>query len=149
MLKSSSKICWIPAPGPAFTLNTDGYVSRSSGKATSRGALRDWQGRAHNAFMANLGTCSITRAELAGTVTGLDRAWNIIVRDIEIQTDSNCAVNLLIKETAADYQHASNVSCNGVSRISIRGEPNCILKIGATGKKFSSNLNNSINFSFI
>ncbi|CAN1256533.1 hypothetical protein LINPERPRIM_LOCUS9355 [Linum perenne] len=60
--------------------------------------------------MANLGTCSITRAELTCIATGLDRAWNIGVRDIEIQTDSNCAVNLLTKEMAADHQHAGIVT---------------------------------------
>ncbi|CAN1256534.1 Putative ribonuclease H protein At1g65750 [Linum perenne] len=108
--KKTAEICWTPAPGPVFTLNTDGSVSISSGKPTAGGALRDWQGRTHGAFMANLGTCSITRAELTCIATGLDRAWNIGVRDIEIQTDSNCAVNLLTKEMAADHQHAGIVT---------------------------------------
>ncbi|CAN1809467.1 Putative ribonuclease H protein At1g65750 [Linum perenne] len=91
----------------AFTLNSDGSVDRPSGNASAGGVLRNWQGRSIDAFTANLGKCSITRAELTGIIIGMERAWNAGVRDLEIQTDSLTAVGLLNNAKATDHQHAS------------------------------------------
>ncbi|CAN1809468.1 Putative ribonuclease H protein At1g65750 [Linum perenne] len=105
--KRVAAICWKPAPAPSFTLNSDGSVDRPSGNASAGGVLRNWQGRSIDAFTANLGKCSITRAELTGIIIGMERAWNAGVRDLEIQTDSLTAVGLLNNAKATDHQHAS------------------------------------------
>ncbi|CAN1243659.1 Putative ribonuclease H protein At1g65750, partial [Linum perenne] len=91
------------------TLNTGGSVIRQTGVATTGGVLRDHNGRVSDAFTANLGKCSITRAELTGIVLGMERAWNKGIRSLEIQTDSLCAVNLLLKADNLDHQHATIV----------------------------------------
>ncbi|CAN1826464.1 Putative ribonuclease H protein At1g65750 [Linum perenne] len=54
----------------------------------------------------NLGKCSITRAELTGAVTGLERAWELGVRELTVQLDSLCAVRLISDLENTDHQHA-------------------------------------------
>ncbi|CAN1178257.1 Putative ribonuclease H protein At1g65750 [Linum perenne] len=53
----------------------------------------------------NLGKCSITRAELTGAVTGLERAWELGVRELTVQLDSLCAVRLISDLENTDHQH--------------------------------------------
>ncbi|CAN1799663.1 Putative ribonuclease H protein At1g65750 [Linum perenne] len=67
----------------------------------------DWQGRTIDVLTANLGRCSITRAELTRIIIGMERAWNARIRDLEIQTDSLTAVGLLKNDKATEHQHAS------------------------------------------
>ncbi|CAN1243656.1 Putative ribonuclease H protein At1g65750, partial [Linum perenne] len=105
----SASICWRASPCSEATLNTGGSVIRQTGVATTGGVLRDHNGRVSDAFTANLGKCSITRAELTGIVLGMERAWNKGIRSLEIQTDSLCAVNLLLKADNLDHQHATIV----------------------------------------
>ncbi|CAN1799327.1 Putative ribonuclease H protein At1g65750, partial [Linum perenne] len=62
------------------------------------------------AFAANLGVCSISRAEITGIVLGLEKAWEMGVRDIVVQSDSLCAVRLLSSDDSLDHQHATIVS---------------------------------------
>ncbi|CAN1147499.1 hypothetical protein LINPERHAP2_LOCUS15912 [Linum perenne] len=40
-----------------------------------------------------------------GIVLGMERAWNKGIGSLEIQTDSLCAVNLLLKADNLDHQH--------------------------------------------
>ncbi|CAN1120796.1 Putative ribonuclease H protein At1g65750, partial [Linum perenne] len=108
--KVEATISWKPANAPCFTLNTDGSVERANGDASAGGVLRNWQGRTVDAYTANLGKCSITRAELTGIIVGLERAWNAGIRELEIQTDSLAAVRLLTNDKATEHQHASLIA---------------------------------------
>ncbi|CAN1163374.1 Putative ribonuclease H protein At1g65750 [Linum perenne] len=74
--------------------------------AAAGGVLRNWEGRVVDAFTINLGICSITRAELTGAVKGLERAWELGVRELTVQLDSICAVRLLSDLANTDHQHA-------------------------------------------
>ncbi|CAN1751223.1 hypothetical protein LINPERHAP1_LOCUS4264 [Linum perenne] len=56
-------------------------------------------------FSANLGKCSITRAEITGIVMGLERAWEAGIRQVEVQTDSMCAIRLLSEADDLNNQH--------------------------------------------
>ncbi|CAN1165453.1 Putative ribonuclease H protein At1g65750 [Linum perenne] len=67
-------IDWDPGPEGWVTINTDGSVLQSSGNATAGGLIRDHLGHCFSAFSANLGRCSITRAELRGILHGLEEA---------------------------------------------------------------------------
>ncbi|CAN1194412.1 Putative ribonuclease H protein At1g65750 [Linum perenne] len=107
---TTAQICWAPAQGPAFTLNTDGSVKVSARRSAAGGCLRNSEGRVIDAFAANLGNCSITRAELTGVVIGMERAWDIGIRNIEVQTDSAVVVNLVSKDALGDHQHAALTS---------------------------------------
>ncbi|CAN1162810.1 Putative ribonuclease H protein At1g65750 [Linum perenne] len=83
--KVNTPISWRAAPEPKVTLNTDGSVRRPSGEAIAGGVIRDYKGQVLAAFAANLGTCSISRAEITGIVLGLEKASEMGVRDIEVQ----------------------------------------------------------------
>ncbi|CAN1163535.1 Putative ribonuclease H protein At1g65750 [Linum perenne] len=100
-------IYWKAAQGTSYTLNTDGSVRLSDHVAAAGGCLRDNDGRVIDCFAANLGDCSITRAELTGVINGLDRAWNIGIREVEVQTDSACVVKLLTETMPGNHQHAT------------------------------------------
>ncbi|CAN1177039.1 Putative ribonuclease H protein At1g65750 [Linum perenne] len=105
--KAVKAISWNAAPGPGCTLNTDGSVITSNRNAAAGGCLRNDEGRVVDSFAANLGNCSITRAELTGIAIGLDRAWQMGIRNLEVQTDSACAVKLLAEGSQQSHQHAT------------------------------------------
>ncbi|CAN1142106.1 hypothetical protein LINPERHAP1_LOCUS29170 [Linum perenne] len=43
----------------------------------------------------NLGSCSITRAEIRGAIAGLEPAWEHGFRLVELQIDSRAAISIL------------------------------------------------------
>ncbi|CAN0912824.1 Putative ribonuclease H protein At1g65750 [Linum grandiflorum] len=95
------------APGVCITINTDGSVIQPSGVAAAGGLIRDSQGHCLVAFAANLGICSITRAERRGATFGLKLAWDLGFRNVQLQTDSLCALQLLHTLESMDHQHAA------------------------------------------
>ncbi|CAN1837968.1 Putative ribonuclease H protein At1g65750 [Linum perenne] len=80
------RIAWEPAPDPWITLNADG------------------------SFKRNLGTCSITRADLSSAVECLELAWKKGHRKVSLQLDSKCVVQILNNLTDLDHQHFSLVT---------------------------------------
>ncbi|CAN1795223.1 Putative ribonuclease H protein At1g65750 [Linum perenne] len=104
------RIAWDPPPDPWLTLNVDGSVLRQSNSAAAGGALRTVEGTVLFAFAANLGSCTITRAELRSVVKGLNLAWNSGYRRVAVQVDSLCAVQLLSNPADSDHQHASIIA---------------------------------------
>ncbi|CAN1782782.1 hypothetical protein LINPERHAP1_LOCUS16022 [Linum perenne] len=69
--------------------------------------LQNDHGRFVSAFSANLGSCSIMRDELQNIVEGTKRAWDIGIRNLRIQTDSEAAVRMLTNPACGSNQHAS------------------------------------------
>ncbi|CAN1249919.1 Putative ribonuclease H protein At1g65750 [Linum perenne] len=61
---SATWISWEPRPRGWVTLNSDGAVNTDSGKASAGGLIRDNLGMVLNAYTVNLGSCTITRAEI-------------------------------------------------------------------------------------
>ncbi|CAN1838287.1 Putative ribonuclease H protein At1g65750, partial [Linum perenne] len=78
---------------------------QSTGFATAGGLLRNHLGHCSAAFSANLGKCSITRADLRGILHGLDIAWSEGHRKVRIQT----AVNFILADDYPVHHHASEV----------------------------------------
>ncbi|CAN1140688.1 Putative ribonuclease H protein At1g65750, partial [Linum perenne] len=70
-------------------------------------AQQNDHGRFVSAFSANLGSCSIMRDELQNIVEGTKRAWDIGIRNLRIQTDSEAAVRMLTNPACGSNQHAS------------------------------------------
>ncbi|CAN1766194.1 Putative ribonuclease H protein At1g65750, partial [Linum perenne] len=105
----STEITWDPGPYGWITLNTDGSVKHSTGIATAGGLLRNHLGQCCAAFSANLGKCSITRAELRGILHGLEIAWREGHKKVRIQSDSQTAVNLILADDSPSHHHASEV----------------------------------------
>ncbi|CAI0545960.1 unnamed protein product [Linum tenue] len=69
--------------------------------------MRDHTGRCLAAYAINLGSCSITCAELRGAVEGLQLAWDTGFRCIRVELDSLCAVQLLRSLDSPDHQQAA------------------------------------------
>ncbi|CAN1165414.1 Putative ribonuclease H protein At1g65750 [Linum perenne] len=104
-----SYISWKPGPEDWITLNTDGAVNQASRRATAGGLLRNEAGYCLMAFSANLGICSITRAEMRGAIIGLKIVWDLGFRRVEVQLDSAIAISLLSEEGNVTHHHRSEV----------------------------------------
>ncbi|CAN1145221.1 Putative ribonuclease H protein At1g65750 [Linum perenne] len=104
-----SPIAWDPGPGEWVMVNTDGSVLRNPNRAAAGGIVRTSDGHALEAFVANLGSCSVTRAELHGAVLGLELAWSKGCRLVEVQLDSRAATSLLLQTDEPLHQHALEV----------------------------------------
>lgn len=48
-------------------------------------------------FSINIGVCSVTKAELWGIYQGLLLAWEVGIRNILIEADSECAIQMVAK----------------------------------------------------
>ncbi|CAN1318165.1 Putative ribonuclease H protein At1g65750 [Linum perenne] len=107
--RQTQLIAWRPEDEGWFILNTDGSRYTHSGSTAIGGLIRDDGGRFIQAFTANIGDCSITRAELGAIVQGLRLAWSVGIRRIIIQSDSRTAIDIL-QRAATDNQHASLIS---------------------------------------
>ncbi|CAN1801232.1 Putative ribonuclease H protein At1g65750, partial [Linum perenne] len=103
-------IAWQPGDEDWFTLNTDGSSLSLNGSTTIGGLIRDPHSRFVRAFCANVGDCSITRAELRGIVEGLKLAWDLGIRKIAVQTDSRAAISILEQDMHMVRQHAALVA---------------------------------------
>ncbi|CAN0916842.1 Putative ribonuclease H protein At1g65750 [Linum grandiflorum] len=79
------------------------------GVAAAGGLIRDDSGRFVKAFAANLGSCSITRAEMRAIVDGLKLAWTLGIRRIRVQSDSRTAIAIFANASDLDHQHAALV----------------------------------------
>ncbi|CAL1372235.1 unnamed protein product [Linum trigynum] len=73
--------------------------------AATGGLIRDRDGECLDAFSCNLGVCSTTRAELKGAVVGLERAWQLEFRVVELNLNSQTNINIIKNWQDDDHQH--------------------------------------------
>ncbi|CAN1187552.1 Putative ribonuclease H protein At1g65750 [Linum perenne] len=107
--RQTQLIAWRPGEEGWSILNTDGSRHLHSESTAIGGLIRDDGGRFIRAFSANIGNCSITRAELSVIIQGLKLAWSIGIRKLLVQSDSRTAITLLHR-AAVDNQHALLIS---------------------------------------
>ncbi|CAN1123627.1 Putative ribonuclease H protein At1g65750, partial [Linum perenne] len=105
LARQTQLIAWRPGDGGWSTLNTDGSRISSTGATSIGGLIRNEKGEFVRAFCANIGDCSITRAELRAIVEGLKLAWSLGLRRVVVQTDSRAAVSILQKGVGMQHQH--------------------------------------------
>ncbi|CAN1327468.1 Putative ribonuclease H protein At1g65750 [Linum perenne] len=98
-------ISWIPPPDDWLKVNTDGSVIHPHSLAAAGGIIRDFQGRAIDGFSANLGACSIMRAELLAAEIGLSRAWDLGAKKVILEFDSLAAVLSIQEPSEWDTRH--------------------------------------------
>ncbi|CAN1132850.1 Putative ribonuclease H protein At1g65750, partial [Linum perenne] len=102
-------IAWEPGPTGWVTVNTDGSVLSHSGSSAAGGLIRSDSSYCLAAFSVNLGKCSITRAELRGTIIGLDLAWEAGHRKVAVQVDSRVVIDLLKATEQPSHQFAGEI----------------------------------------
>ncbi|CAN1782224.1 Putative ribonuclease H protein At1g65750 [Linum perenne] len=107
--KRKVNIAWDHGPSGWMVLNTDGSVIVPSGSSVGGGLVRDEWSRCRLAFSSNVGTCSITRAELRGIATGLGLAWEAGFKNIVVQADSRAAISLIYAEGPPSHQHGGEI----------------------------------------
>ncbi|CAN0925053.1 Putative ribonuclease H protein At1g65750 [Linum grandiflorum] len=83
------------SPGGLVMLECDGSVQTELGRVAAGGVIRNDQGKVLRAYSENLGHCSITMAEFRGVIYGVELAWHLGVRRLEIRVDSKCVVRML------------------------------------------------------
>ncbi|CAN1130257.1 Putative ribonuclease H protein At1g65750 [Linum perenne] len=100
------EVRWEPGPEGWVTLNSDGSVDQQARKASAGGVLRNSEGRCLLAFSMNLGSCSITRAEMRGAIEGLKRTWEAGFRRVVLKMDSKAVISLLTSADMSTHQHS-------------------------------------------
>ncbi|CAL1366122.1 unnamed protein product [Linum trigynum] len=100
-----TSVAWKPPREGWIQIQTDGSVLQNSGKAAAGGLLRDHLGRCLDAFTCNLGSCTITTAELRGAEIGLQRAWERGFRKVELNLDSSTAITIMKNIDDTDHRH--------------------------------------------
>ncbi|CAN0926089.1 Putative ribonuclease H protein At1g65750, partial [Linum grandiflorum] len=58
-------------------------------------------------YAANLGQCTITRAEIRGAIFGLKLAWDLGFRHVQLQLDSTAAISAITGKDSSDLRHRS------------------------------------------
>ncbi|CAN0903367.1 Putative ribonuclease H protein At1g65750, partial [Linum grandiflorum] len=107
--RQTQLIGWRPSDEGCFTLSTDGSLCSPTRLAAAGGVIRTDTGRFVKAFAANLGSCFITRAEMRAIVDGLQLAWTLGIRRIQVHSDSMAAISILAKDSELGHQHAALV----------------------------------------
>ncbi|CAN1159084.1 Putative ribonuclease H protein At1g65750 [Linum perenne] len=110
LARQTQLIAWRPGEEGWFTLNTDGSRISQSGATAIGGIIRDSTGKLVRAFCANVGNCSITRAELRAIVEGLKLAWSLGIKKVAVQSDSAAAVAMLQAGAHSTHKHAALVA---------------------------------------
>ncbi|CAN1797111.1 Putative ribonuclease H protein At1g65750 [Linum perenne] len=90
-----TSVAWTPGPVGWITVNSDGSFDARLGRAAAGGLARDSEGRCRFAYTMNLGSCSITRAEMRGASEGLRRAWDVGFRRVELQLQLRFLIRMI------------------------------------------------------
>ncbi|CAN1126747.1 Putative ribonuclease H protein At1g65750 [Linum perenne] len=98
-------IGWKAGPSESIIVNTDGSVLHPHSHAAVGGILRDYRGRPICTFAANLGCCSIMRAELPTVEFGLMISWYRGVKKVHPQLDSTTVVAGILGDHVVDSRH--------------------------------------------
>ncbi|CAN1193235.1 Putative ribonuclease H protein At1g65750 [Linum perenne] len=107
--REMTSVAWTPGSVGWITVNSDGSFDARLGRAAAGGLARDSEGRCRFAYTMNLGSCSITRAEMRGASEGLRRAWDAGFGRVELQMDSRVAITLLNSDDRLRTQHGLEI----------------------------------------
>ncbi|CAN0854266.1 hypothetical protein LINGRAHAP2_LOCUS5876 [Linum grandiflorum] len=85
------------------------FVPAPTKSTAAGGVIRTDTGRFVKAFASNLGSCSITRAEMRAIVDGLQLPWTLGIRRIQVHSNSMVVITILAKDSELEHQHAALV----------------------------------------
>ncbi|CAN1128394.1 Putative ribonuclease H protein At1g65750 [Linum perenne] len=106
--RSVVDVGWKSAIEGWITLNSDRSVVRNPSSAAAGWVVHETDDRAQAAGSINLKRCTITRAEMRDVVEGMQVAWDLGVRRMEVQMDSSVALRILLGGSL-NNKHASLV----------------------------------------
>ncbi|GAB2236451.1 hypothetical protein Droror1_Dr00028095 [Drosera rotundifolia] len=95
--RSEAEICWEAQQEGWVALNTDGASRVADEAASAGGVFRNSEGAWIAGFALNLGYCSAMVAELQAIITGLEQAWSLGFRRVQLQTDSRALIEVSLK----------------------------------------------------
>ncbi|CAN1823701.1 Putative ribonuclease H protein At1g65750 [Linum perenne] len=111
LILTSWKTNQLGREAPSLARQTQLVAWRPGDRSTTAisGLIRDARGSFIQAYIANIGDCSITRAEIRAIVEGTKLAWSLGIRKLNIQSDSSTAISLLSTDEDVNHNHASLV----------------------------------------
>lgn len=86
---------WKPPPQGTWKLNTDGAKENSYGLAACGGLIRSCHGILVKGFTCKIGRCTAFAAEVWGVFHGLQLAWNLGLRHVQVEVDSKDVIKAL------------------------------------------------------
>ncbi|WCJ28598.1 Polynucleotidyl transferase ribonuclease H-like superfamily protein [Euphorbia peplus] len=95
-------IRWAPPENNWFKLNSDGCSKGNPGLAGAGGVIRDNKSKWIFGFMFNIGNCSAVQSELWGILKGLMLAWDVGIKHLIVESDSDQAVTWLSNKDKTD-----------------------------------------------
>ncbi|XP_028771174.1 uncharacterized protein LOC114728430 [Neltuma alba] len=98
----NQEISWTPPPQGAIRIDVDGSVWNDQ-HAACGGLIRNSDGDWVVGFQKNIGTCSVTEAELVAIRTGLEVGKLYNHPMVVLYSDSMDALNLIARECVADH----------------------------------------------
>ncbi|KAL6533965.1 hypothetical protein OROHE_013798 [Orobanche hederae] len=101
--RSAAVTRWIRPPAGWFKQNTDASLVPSTGDAAAGGLIRDEDGIWVCGFSQRLKVQSINLAELLALRDGLNMAWDMRLRWILVEIDSEVVYRLFISNDAGDH----------------------------------------------
>ncbi|KAF7806607.1 putative ribonuclease H protein At1g65750 family [Senna tora] len=94
--KRDKFIRWEPPDTGFVKINVDGSCKEDGyGPASCGGLARDEHGVFICGFSAYLGVCSTIHAELWGMLKGLEMAWSLELKKVQLESDSRLAIELI------------------------------------------------------
>lgn len=101
---------WEAPPLGWYTLNTDGAAKGCPGPAGGGAIIRDHHGTLVSALVANFGSCTSFRAEVAALVKGLELARDLMIRNLVVQLDNLACVQAMkcIEQGTGECAHLIN-----------------------------------------
>ncbi|WCJ44057.1 Ribonuclease H-like superfamily protein [Euphorbia peplus] len=100
LVRSEVLVGWNPPPHNWVKLNTDGAVKGSCFRALAGGIIRNCHGNWLQGFARRIGNCSVLRAELWGIYDGLNLAWTMGYKQVQVEVDNQLCVNSILHPTS-------------------------------------------------
>ena len=104
------QIAWTPPSQHWIKINTDSFLLSDSGLASCGGSARNHEGSFVVAWRINLGSCTITVAELWSVFWGIFLGRNLGFSYVLIETDFISALRLIKQEIPATYAYVTLVN---------------------------------------
>ncbi|QHO48036.1 Putative ribonuclease H protein [Arachis hypogaea] len=92
-LHKEEQVGWEPPEEGWIKLNVDGSVLQPGSRGACGGLSRNFRGRMLVGFSMNIGTCTLTMAELWAIYIGIKMAVELGINKLNVESDSRVALS--------------------------------------------------------